>query len=191
MNKLLALAAAGVVAIAASATTVAPSVAAPGWQGNQNQQWKKFQGQGQGNWQGPKNYQGNWQGPKNYQGNWQGPKNYGNWQGQKNWNKNWNGQNKWKPPYAGYPKPPKYAKWPRHHHHNNFVGPFVFGLTLGAIANNAYSYSYSGLSPHQLWCLRAYPNTYNPATNTFYVRPGVVAVCVSPYSAGPVGYYPY
>jgi hypothetical protein len=202
MNKLLALAAAGVIAISATAMTAAPSFAAPGggnWQG-QNQQWKKFQG-GQ-NWQGPKNFQGgpknfgNVQGPKKFS-NYQGPKKFnGNWNGpKKNWNNNWNGQ---KPPFHGnYPKKkwPKYAKWQKwqkhHHHHNNFVGPFVFGLALGAIANNAYANDYAGLSPHQLWCLRAYPNTYNPATNLFYVRPGVPAVCVSPYSSGPIGYFPY
>ncbi len=189
MKKLLALAAAGAIALAATAVTTVPSHAAPGqgkWQNQQwqgNQQFKRFQGQGQGNWQRSKNFQG--------------PKNFGNYQGQKkfngNWNKNWNGPNNWKG-HGNYPKKfPKYAKYPKfhHHHHNNFVGPFVFGLALGAIANNAYAHDYAGLSPHQLWCLRAYPNTYNPATNTFYVRPGVVAVCVSPYSSGPIGYLPY
>lgn len=203
MKKLLALAAAGVIALATTAATTAPSYAA--YQGNwkQDQQWKKFQG-GQkfknpgGNWQGQKfkNFGGNWQSQKNLK--WQGQKKFSKFQGQQNWQKNWNGPKNWKgpkPPFHGnYPhKPPfkKYVKFPKHHHHNNFVGPFVFGLALGAIANNAFAYDYAGLTPHQLWCLREYPNTYDPDTNLFYIRPGVVAVCVSPYSSGPVGYIPY
>lgn len=178
MKKLLALAAAGVIALAATAMTATPSSAFPG-PGN-SQQWKRLQG------------------PNNFKnpGNFQGPKKFGNFHGPGDFKPNKKFGNNWKPPHHGnYPKPPKfnkYTKFPKHYpHHNNFVGPFVFGLALGAIVNNAYAYDYAGLSPHQIWCLKNYPNTYNPATNLFYIKPGVVAVCVSPYSAGPVGYIPY
>jgi len=179
MKKLLALAAAGAIALATIAATAAPSHAGPGggwqnqdWQGNDG--WKKYPGK---NWQGPQNFGGNWQ-KKHWDGNWDGPKVYGN---------------KWKPHYGNYPyKPPfqKYVKVPKHHHHFN-PAPFIFGFALGAIVSNAYAYDY-GLTPHQLWCLKAYPNTYNPATNLYYIKPGVVAVCVSPYSSGfHVGYPGY
>ncbi len=36
-------------------------------------------------------------------------------------------------------------------------------------------------SKHVQWCSWRY-KTYNPATNTFFIRKGVPAVCVSPYS---------
>jgi hypothetical protein len=186
MNKLLALAAAGALALGMVAATAVPSQAAK-WQ-NQNdwqgQQWKKGgQFQKFGNF---KNHQFNkYQGGQNIQkygkNNWQkwdGPKNFGN---------------NWKPPHHGnYPKTPpfkKYVKKYPHHQHFN-PAPFIFGFALGTIVSNAYAYDY-GLTPHQLWCLQAYPNTYNPATNLFYIKPGVLAVCVSPYSGGPVGYFPY
>jgi hypothetical protein len=186
MNKLLALATAGALALGMVAATAIPSQAAK-WQ-NQNwqgQQWKK----GGQNFQKFGNFQGHkfkqFHGGQNFKfgnNNWKkfdGPKNYGNW----------------KPPYHGnYPKAPpfkKYTKYPKHHHQQFNPAPFIFGFALGAIVSNAYAYDY-GLTPHQLWCLKAYPNTYNPATNLFYIKPGVVAVCVSPYSGGgPVGYFPY
>lgn len=179
MNKLIALATAGAMALAVLAASVAPSAAA------QND-WKKWQQQG--NYQGPP--QKNWQGQKNWQSgppkNWQAnnwPKK--NWQGQgPNWN-NWQqNNNNWK-----YHKKPHYPYYP---YYNSGI-PFVFGLALGATLAQPYYAEpvYAGYSPHQLWCLRAYPNTYNPRTNTYYVRPGVIAVCVSPYS-NPVNYpYPY
>ena len=34
--------------------------------------------------------------------------------------------------------------------------------------------------PHLAWCLAHY-KTYNPATNRFFIKRGVSAVCVSPY----------
>ena len=34
--------------------------------------------------------------------------------------------------------------------------------------------------PHIAWCLAHY-KTYNPATNKFFIKRGVSAVCVSPY----------
>lgn len=39
---------------------------------------------------------------------------------------------------------------------------------------------YGGYSPHAAWCLDRY-RTYNPATNTYFRRAGVPAVCYSPY----------
>lgn len=36
-------------------------------------------------------------------------------------------------------------------------------------------------SKHVQWCSWRY-KTYNPASNTFFIRKGVRAVCVSPYS---------
>jgi hypothetical protein len=43
-----------------------------------------------------------------------------------------------------------------------------------------YGYYYGRYSPHVAWCLDHY-RTYNPATNTYFRRPGVPAVCYSPY----------
>jgi hypothetical protein len=45
----------------------------------------------------------------------------------------------------------------------------------------AYGYStYGGGSAHVQWCLNRY-RTYNPATNTYFIRVGVPAVCHSPF----------
>ena len=55
--------------------------------------------------------------------------------------------------YYDYPPPPPPRGYYRYHH---------------------------GYDPHVAWCLSHY-QTYNPATNTYYRRPGVPAVCVSPY----------
>lgn len=191
MKKFITLAAAGAVALAVLAVGVSPSSAAPG-------DWKKWQNNG--NWQGGN---GNWQGGNQYkkfpgppQGN-QGPQ---NWQGPPKWVNNgpppgpphgpppnWNNNNNnwWK-----YKNKPNYPYYPNY----NSGIPFVFGLALGATLASPYLYDsgpvYAGYTPHQLWCLKHYPNTYNPRTNTYYVRKGVLAVCVSPYS-NPVGIYPY
>ena len=53
--------------------------------------------------------------------------------------------------YYGYPPPPRY-----------------------------YGGYYRGSSPHVAWCANHY-RTYNPATNTYFAKPGVPAVCYSPY----------
>ncbi len=55
--------------------------------------------------------------------------------------------------YYGYPPPPP----PRH-----------------------YYGGYRAYSPHVAWCLSHY-RTYNPATNTYFRKPGVSAVCYAPY----------
>ena len=188
MKKLLALATAGAMALAVLAATANTSQAAP-WQNQQN-------------WQG-QNWQGNQQ--------WKKKKSQGqHWQGQQNWsNNNWNQGNwnnpQWKykqpPKFHAFPKPPpkfpKYAKYPKkpvYKHYQQFnAAPFVFGFALGALTA-PYWYDepvYAGYDPHVLWCLRAYPNTYNPARNTYYIRPGVIAVCISPYSQPPYPLYPY
>jgi hypothetical protein len=47
-----------------------------------------------------------------------------------------------------------------------------------------YNYRYQGggyTSAHVEWCLSRY-RTYNPATNTYFRKPGIPAVCYSPYS---------
>jgi hypothetical protein len=156
MKKYLALATAGAMALAVLAATVNSPQAAP-WNGNQN-------------WQGNHNWRDN--------DDWKrrmGSRHNNNWQSQGNWNgppNNW-ANNNWK------------HKGPPHDRRPHFnAAPFFFGFALGALtAPYYYDYEpvYAGLSPHQLWCLRNHPRTYNPATNTFYIRPGVVAVCISPY----------
>ena len=95
----------------------------------------------------------------------------------------------------------------RHWHGNDGAAIAAFGAILGmaaiAAANqHRYDYDYGyrygygygyppppprryyryyrGPSPHVSWCLSHY-RTYNPATNTYFARPGVPAVCYSPY----------
>jgi|SwirhisoilCB2_FD_contig_31_27954879_length_428_multi_9_in_0_out_0_1 hypothetical protein len=91
----------------------------------------------------------------------------------------------------------------KRHHHNggywrggNFIAPFLLGGAIGyglgqSYYPNGYGYGYDydyGYAPsygyggnaHVQWCASHY-RTYNPATNTFFVRPGVPRVCVSPY----------
>ena len=89
-------------------------------------------------------------------------------------------------------------------HHNNGAAIAAFGAVLGlaaiAAANqNRYDYDYGyyrpypgpyygyygrqyyrGYNPHVAWCLSHY-RSYNPATNTYFIRRGVPAVCYSPY----------
>ncbi len=43
-----------------------------------------------------------------------------------------------------------------------------------------YYGGYRDYDPHVAWCLGHY-RTYDPATNTYFRRPGVPAVCYSPY----------
>ncbi len=74
----------------------------------------------------------------------------------------------------------------------------IFGLAAIAAANqrrydyDGYYYGYpppyrpyhhryyGRYSPHVAWCLDHY-RTYNPATNTYFRKRGVPAVCYSPY----------
>ena len=89
-------------------------------------------------------------------------------------------------------------------HRNDGAGLAVFGAILGlaaiAAANqDRYDYGYydyrpypgpyygyygrpyyRGYNPHVAWCLSHY-RTYNPATNTYFIRRGVPATCYSPY----------
>ena len=80
------------------------------------------------------------------------------------------------------------------------LGPAMFGLGFGAAFVNPfwgpYYYSYyapppfapappmiypqTNWSAHVAWCQNRY-RTYNPATNTYFARPGVPAVCRSPF----------
>ena len=90
---------------------------------------------------------------------------------------------------------------PRYWRNNDGAAIAVFGAIAGiaaiAAANqHRYDYDYGyygygyppprpygfyrGYSPHVSWCLSHY-RTYNPATNTYFARPGVPAVCYSPY----------
>ena len=82
--------------------------------------------------------------------------------------------------------------WPHpihHHHHSNFYfgSPFFFGFSVGPQFRymepypRDYGYSDYGYSDlHVQWCLSRY-RTYNPATNIFFIKKGVPAVCQSPY----------
>ncbi len=56
---------------------------------------------------------------------------------------------------------------------------YDYGYRYGYPPPRPYGY-YRGYSPHVSWCLSHY-RTYNPATNTYFARPGVPAVCYSPY----------
>jgi hypothetical protein len=92
---------------------------------------------------------------------------------------------------------------PRYWHNNNGAAIAAFGAILGfaaiaAASQPRYDYDYGygyygygyppprrygyyrGYSPHVSWCLSHY-RTYNPATNTYFARAGVPAVCYSPY----------
>jgi len=81
------------------------------------------------------------------------------------------------------PPPP----WIHHHPHGGWGGgwgwggPFVLGLGVGTLYGNSYDdgYGYRG-DDHVRWCLDHY-RTYRPATDTFFVRPGVPARCVAPF----------
>jgi hypothetical protein len=88
-----------------------------------------------------------------------------------------------------------YPKHYNHHHYYggpNFAAPFFLGLGLGYLTPRYYPaypvYPTYGYGPaygygnaHVQWCASHY-RTYNPATNTFFIRKGVPATCVSPYS---------
>ncbi len=76
---------------------------------------------------------------------------------------------------------------PRYHRGGSDIGPAivagtVFGL-IGAAIANSYDRPYyrtGGPRSHVAWCEWRY-KTYNPATDTYYARPGVPAYCHSPY----------
>ena len=66
-----------------------------------------------------------------------------------------------------------------------YMGPFfgsMWGMPEPYDVEPYYvePYPYYGSTAHIAWCLAHY-KTYNPATNTFFIRRGVPAVCVSPY----------
>jgi hypothetical protein len=83
-----------------------------------------------------------------------------------------------------YSHPPM-MKMHRHHRIHPgatffFSTPLLFGFGFDP---QFYPYRYQtyGVSPHVQWCLNRY-RTYNPATNLFFIKKGVPAVCVSPFS---------
>lgn len=60
--------------------------------------------------------------------------------------------------------------------------PFFFGFSIGPqYQYHQPRYLYRVGNPHVQWCLNHY-RTYNPATNLFFIKKGVPAVCVSPFS---------
>ncbi|HVY20861.1 MAG TPA: BA14K family protein [Bauldia sp.] len=61
-------------------------------------------------------------------------------------------------------------------HHNN---GFFFGFSFGPQFGQPYPYRFAG-NLHVQWCASHY-KTYNPYTNTFFIKKGVPAVCYSPY----------
>jgi hypothetical protein len=85
---------------------------------------------------------------------------------------------------------------PPHHHPQPgyYAAPFFFGTLFGLALTQPYYapyppppppppypyYAYGYYSPHVQWCMAHY-KTYNPATNTYFIKPRVPAVCVSPY----------
>jgi len=70
---------------------------------------------------------------------------------------------------------------PAHHHVHSlhFSTPFFFGFSFGPRLH-PYRHFYR-TSPHVQWCLSHY-RTYNPATNLYFIKKGVPAVCISPFS---------
>jgi hypothetical protein len=105
----------------------------------------------------------------------------GGWNNDGNWNQNYNYKKRYK------------KKYNKNYNNYNPVAPFLFGSIVGLAIGNAlaapppypyapaYGPNYYGASPHVEWCLTRY-QTYNPQTNTYFIRVGVPAVCVSPYS---------
>jgi hypothetical protein len=79
-----------------------------------------------------------------------------------------------------------YPPFPMHQHHyyphnNGFFLGFSFGPQFGQPYYGGYPYRYAGSSNlHVQWCASHY-KTYNPYTNTFFIRKGVPATCRSPY----------
>ena len=81
----------------------------------------------------------------------------------------------------------------QHHHRRHpsatfyFSTPLLFGFSFGPQLYSyqtyqpLYPYQAYSMNPHVDWCLTHY-RTYNPATNLFFVKKGVPAVCVSPFS---------
>ena len=72
----------------------------------------------------------------------------------------------------------------RHHPHGGWGwgwgGPFVLGLGIGTLYGNSYDYGYGYDNDHVRWCAEHY-RTYRPATDTFFIRPGVPVRCVAPF----------
>jgi hypothetical protein len=90
------------------------------------------------------------------------------------WNDNWK-KNNW--------------RWHRGHrgYDGGFLLPFVLGGAIGYGLSQSYpgpyydDYDYAyGDDARDAWCA-AHFRTYNPVTNTYWVRPGVPRVCVPPY----------
>ncbi len=152
MKKVLALGVAAVIGLGSLGVATTVTPANADPGQNWNQDWKFKNGQ-RGNWLRHSDNRGN---------NWQ--YNRGN---------HWNG------------------KWSQHRgYRGSPILPLIIGGAIGYGIGSAYSapsYSYdSGPSyrysqAHVQWCLERYPNTYNPATNRYFSRPGVQAVCYSPY----------
>jgi hypothetical protein len=83
--------------------------------------------------------------------------------------------------------------WDHHEHHHDWDhhghgwggwgwgGPFLLGLGVGTLYSHSYDYGYGGSwGDHVRWCETHY-RTYNPRTDTFYIRAGVPARCVAPF----------
>ncbi len=79
-----------------------------------------------------------------------------------NWNNNWN--------HGHWNHGPGWG-W-------GLGGPFLLGLGVGTLYSNSYDYGYG--DDHVRWCATHY-RTYSPATDTFFIRPGVPARCLAPF----------
>ena len=59
-----------------------------------------------------------------------------------------------------------------------FFGTPGFGFSFGTPRHHSYRYA---MNPHVAWCTSHY-RTYNRWTNTYFIRRGVPAACISPFS---------
>ncbi|MEJ0013357.1 MAG: BA14K family protein [Bauldia sp.] len=78
---------------------------------------------------------------------------------------------------------PGYFPHQNFHPHNGFYlsTPFFFGFSFGPQYQRPYYPRYAGGGNlHVQWCASHY-KTYNPYTNTFFIKKGVPATCYSPY----------
>ena len=88
--------------------------------------------------------------------------------------------------WGGYYGNDPYYHHNHHHYYRHYdpgpaiVAGTIFGMIGSALANGPHYNSYAGPSSHTDWCEWRY-KTYNPATDQFYAKPGVLQYCHSPY----------
>jgi hypothetical protein len=103
------------------------------------------------------------------------------------WNKNWDGNQNGNWKYGNHQMHRGPGPWAGNYGRSYDPGPAIIAGTIfgaiGALALNSggANYGYAGPQSHVAWCDWRY-QTYNPATNTYFIRPGVPAACHSPYA---------